>query len=159
MSLLWLGSVSWQQYTHRNRGDFSGPLAVNYIFKVKAAFTLAVLPPTTTAASQHSLRGFRSDANVVWTGPLTKKWGWKSTKQGLFPPETTTYQPASNWVLSSMAFKCIMGCNGRCTCRKAGLQCSTRQRYPFIVRDNLSLTHQSVTKDLRVLTASNSNIR
>uniref|UniRef100_A0A0K8SZB8 Tesmin/TSO1-like CXC domain-containing protein n=3 Tax=Lygus hesperus TaxID=30085 RepID=A0A0K8SZB8_LYGHE len=90
----------------------------------KTAFDLTALPPTSTAAKQHFFRVYHQVQ--AWYGseldPIT--WGWRRSAQGLLPV-TTTKDPAPSEVLRAIACKCVQGCRGKCSCRKAGLKCST----------------------------------
>ena len=90
----------------------------------KLGFELASLPPTKSAAHQHSLRTYHQVQK--WLGwekdPL--EWGWKPSPDGIIPI-TTTMEPAPPNVINMVSCKCAKGCtSGRCSCRKIGLKCS-----------------------------------
>lgn len=91
---------------------------------LKTNFNLASLPPTPEAAHQHCLRTYLQVQ--TWLGyelnPLS--WGWKNTKIGV-APVTTQKQPAPQSLLMTIICKCTKGCNTSCSCRKAGIKCST----------------------------------
>lgn len=102
---------------------------------MNAAFNLAALPPTTTAAFTP---GFPLGANVVWAGPI--QMGLESMAQGLFAI-TTTKEPSlkqKDWVLLSVGYTyivqwCTVGCSGRCTSTstKAGRASQDRSNSPI----------------------------
>src|ERR1700761_7518186 len=91
---------------------------------VRNNFQLASLPHTNDAALQHSLRTYLQVQ--MWSGnpmePLN--WGWKKSDQRLLPV-TTCKRPAPETLLKTLSCKCALGCKGGCSCRKAGIKCST----------------------------------
>lgn len=85
------------------------------------------LPPTSDAASFHSLRVYHQ--TKIWIGedpilidPLS--FGWE-IKNEMFFPTRTTLPPAPEKLLLAIWCSCKTNCDSkRCTCRKHGLECS-----------------------------------
>lgn len=90
----------------------------------KNNFNLASLPPTEAAARQHSFRAYLQVQ--VWMNKVLdpERWGWKITINGL-TPITTTDPPAPQELLNSISCTCKKGCKAACSCRKAGIKCTT----------------------------------
>ena len=86
------------------------------------------LPPTSAAASYHSLRVYLQiqewvNGNCNNLDPLD--WGWK-TDEDLLLPIKTHLQPAPDDLLKIIRCNCKVNCDTkRCTCRKHGLECSS----------------------------------
>lgn len=84
------------------------------------------LPPTSSAVKYHSLRVFHQVQ--VWKGianlcPL--RFGWIEMEGKLLPIQTDR-DVAPKGLLEVIRCNCKMGCETmRCSCRKAGLECST----------------------------------
>ena len=82
------------------------------------------LPPTSVAAKYHSLRVYHQVQS--WRGydlPPTD-WGWKVTGSNL-TPIMTNKDVAPQDLLEMIRCSCKTGCSTmRCSCRKAGLDCS-----------------------------------
>ena len=82
------------------------------------------LPPTSAAAKYHSLRVYHQVQS--WRGydlPPTD-WGWKVTGSNL-TPIMTNKDVAPQDLLEMVRCSCKTGCSTmRCSCRKAGLDCS-----------------------------------
>ena len=96
--------------------------------KLKASSTkevlLEALSPTSDANMQHCLRVHQQI--LLWKGihlPPTK-WGRKKGNNGL-EPVPMTRAPAPQHILSLISCACKMGCQWVCTCRKAGLRCTS----------------------------------
>ena len=83
------------------------------------------MPPTSSAAKQHSLR-VRLQI-MVWLGhPLNPKdWGWQ-LKDNKYCPKYTDKQPGPDSLLKVIRCACKTGCStARCSCRKNGLDCTS----------------------------------
>ena len=88
------------------------------------------LPPTSAAASLHSLRVY--DQVQVWRDRQDldpEAWGWAVKRGKLLPVYTTKVSapaPAPASLLKLFKCNCKKECrNSRCTCYKNGLKCST----------------------------------
>lgn len=95
---------------------------------VYAKFDLAILPPTSCAAREHSLRVFHQVQ--LWRGnqlPPTD-WGWKVV-EGQLVPITTLKAAAPAKLLKLIACNCKVGCEKTCQCRQAGLMCNAMCGY------------------------------
>lgn len=79
-------------------GYLIGELAVQYIYKVNAAFNLTALPPTTTAVFTP---GFPLGANVVWAGPIQMGLEEHGTRAS---PNNHDKGAFPNWVLPSVVY-------------------------------------------------------
>ena len=98
-------------------------------FQVKVATSAGYvkpekLPPTTDAASQHSLRTYHQVQAWLGHDLSPEDWGWAASADGLVPIRMT--RPAAPEELLR-TIKC--NCGGRCdkktcTCRKNGLHCT-----------------------------------
>ena len=95
---------------------------------VHAQFNLAVLPPTSAAAREHSLRAFYQVQQ--WRGvnlnPLC--WGWKIVN-GYLRPIPTSNIAAPEQLLHLVSCSCTDDCQRSCECRKSTLSCSTMCAY------------------------------
>jgi 5'-3' exonuclease len=84
------------------------------------------LPPTSSAARYHSLRVYLQVQ--VWTGCTDinqQTFGWKEV-EGSFIPRQCDMEVAPKTLLEVVRCNCRTGCEKmRCSCRKAGLECST----------------------------------
>ena len=84
------------------------------------------LPPTSSAAKYHSLRVYHQVQ--VWKGNTTlvpDTHGWKVLDANLLPCQCDT-EVSPKSLLEVVRCNCKMGCDTmRCSCRKAGLDCST----------------------------------
>lgn len=90
----------------------------------KRKVDLARLPPTCDAARYHSYRCFHQIQTWLGNTISPEEWGWASSKEGLVPVHTMK-DVAPESLLKSVACACKKGCSGACSCRKAGLKCST----------------------------------
>ncbi|KAJ8896573.1 hypothetical protein PR048_001917 [Dryococelus australis] len=91
--------------------------------KVKA--NLASLPPTNSAAKQHSFTVYLQTQQWLDNDSLNPEhWGWLRDDRGVLSPIKTTNPIAPDSVLISIFCRCATGCGGRCGCRKAGIHCS-----------------------------------
>ena len=96
----------------------------------KVPCKLSLLPPTSHALYQHSLRVFfqvqtwlgRNDLN-----PL--EFGWQNSESGLIPI-TTTESPLPDDLMEKINCACRKGCTTNiCSCRSKGKHCSPLCRY------------------------------
>ena len=84
-----------------------------------------VLPPTSSAAKYHSMRGFCQV--MQWKGREIDptKWGWKFTNT-MMMPKYTDLPCAPEELLKTISCNCKTGCSSmRCSCTKNGLICSS----------------------------------
>lgn len=91
--------------------------------KVNARFDLAILPPTTAAARQHSLRVFHQVQQWRGIDLLATDWGWK-LESGRLRPVLSLKEPAPQSLLHLVVCNCKSGCERKCECRQSGLPCS-----------------------------------
>lgn len=84
---------------------------------------LELLPPTSQAAAQHSLRVFYQIQLWLGNKKNPEEWGWKKVN-GSLQPVTTLLEPAPESILQLISCNCKTDCSSRCGCRKAGLRCS-----------------------------------
>lgn len=84
---------------------------------------LPALPPTSSAAAQHSFSTYHQVQ--TWLGSIKnpESWSWQKI-QGCLQPVTTTDPPAPNELLKLVACNCRTNCAASCGCKKAGLKCS-----------------------------------
>ena len=89
----------------------------------KKKFSLASLPPTSSAAAQHSMRSYLQIQ--IWLNNYLSpiEWGWKNSSSGLLPI-STNLAPAPSNVMDMIFCNCKRGCLGACGCRKVGIPCS-----------------------------------
>ena len=82
------------------------------------------LPPTSAAASYHSLRVYHQVQEWKGVALPAENWGWKLEDDKLLPVRTSL--PAAHASLLEMVrCGCKTDCSTqRCTCRKQGLECS-----------------------------------
>ena len=93
-----------------------------------AKFDLAILPPTSCAAREHSLRVFHQVQ--AWRGiqlPPTE-WGWKLAEEHLIPIASLK-APAPQKLIKLIACNCKSGCERSCQCMQAGFKCNTMCGY------------------------------
>lgn len=91
--------------------------------RIDKPFNLAVLPPTSSAARQHSYRVYHQVQ--LWRNcqlPPTE-WGWKM-RGGVLIPVPTLEKPASDELLNVLYCNCKSDCIRNCACRKSGLDCT-----------------------------------
>ncbi|GBM95962.1 hypothetical protein AVEN_146469-1 [Araneus ventricosus] len=91
---------------------------------VKNNFNLASFPPITAAAREPFLRVYLHVQLWSRFAKSSLDWGWKETKHGLFSVATHK-KPDPPPLLSMISCKCAKWYNLTCTCRKAGMKCST----------------------------------
>ncbi|KAJ8868368.1 hypothetical protein PR048_029884 [Dryococelus australis] len=92
---------------------------------VAVAFELAILPPTSAACAENSLRTYNQVQQ--WRDNISLNpvnWGWKLAG-GFLVPILTSQAPAPESLLRLISCGCKTGCGYRCECRCAGLTCST----------------------------------
>ena len=86
----------------------------------------ASLTPTERAAFYHGLRTYHQ--TQVWlklsdSDCEPSKWGWKLAEDNHYVPVMTDLDPAPEFLMKIIRCSCKKGCGGRCSCRKAGLNC------------------------------------
>ncbi|XP_061723992.1 uncharacterized protein LOC133530150 [Cydia pomonella] len=89
----------------------------------KSSTDLATLPPTSSAAKQHSLRVYYQIQKWLGNELNPTDCGWEKQASGM-APITTTENPAPDEILKIISCKCKLECKGTCTCIKAGLKCT-----------------------------------
>ncbi len=89
----------------------------------KSKFNLACLPPTSDAATQHSMRTYHQVQKWIGNNLPPENWGWKQSPSGLIPIKALQ-EPAPPELLKLISCRCEKGCEKRCGCRKAGLKCT-----------------------------------
>ena len=81
------------------------------------------LPPTSSAAQQHSYRVFHQIQEWKEHNLDPALWGWKR-KNGQYIPISTLKAAAPSELLQTIHCSCAKsGCNASCICRKANLPC------------------------------------
>ena len=91
----------------------------------------SLLPPSPRAAHFHGLRVYhqlkvRIGLHNMDLEPC--KWGWKM-KDDCFTPIMTDSEPGPTNLLKIVRCSCKNLCDKRCSCRKAGLKCSTSCKF------------------------------
>jgi len=82
------------------------------------------LPPTSAAASFHSLRVYLQVQQWKETSLQPQDWGWTLT-DGKLLPVRTNLPPAHDSLLEIIRCNCKTDCNTqRCSCNRHGLNCS-----------------------------------
>ena len=101
---------------------------LRYMQRINKASTFHIkdLPPTSAAAAQHNYRVYFTVQE--WMGNAgdlePTDWGWMLVEGCLTPiPNTKPFAPEK--VINIISCACKKGCNKRCSCRKAGLKCSS----------------------------------
>ena len=80
-----------------------------------------VLPPTSSAAKNHSMRVFCQVMQWKGTEIDPTKWGWKITNN-MMMPKYTDLPCAPEELLKIISCNCKIGCSSmRCSCKKNGL--------------------------------------
>lgn len=102
----------------------------NYLISKQSdekSFDLALLPPTSDAAAQHSYRVYLQVQQ--WRGNEVDPtdWGW-IRKGDLLIPVCMTKDPAPPKLLSIISCYCKSNCTVKCECRRSGLNCSAMCR-------------------------------
>lgn len=92
--------------------------------QAKSAVVLSKLPPTSSAAHQHSRRVYLQVQ--AWLGNVLnpEEWGWTKT-DAFLNPILTKKAPAPASILKLISCACKLGCGKRCSCVKIGLRCTT----------------------------------
>lgn len=86
-------------------------------------FHLHNLPPTSAAAKYHSYRTYFTVQQ--WLGRCLQPtdWGWQCN-DGVLIPTFSDRPVASKSILCMVSCGCKTGCGNKCSCRKAGLECT-----------------------------------
>ena len=87
------------------------------------SFRLESLPPTSAAMKYHSYRAYLTVQEWLGNPLLANDWGWESI-DGMLSPICTDRPAATHSILRMVSCGCKTGCGKRCSCRKAGLDCS-----------------------------------
>ncbi|KAJ8873375.1 hypothetical protein PR048_027011 [Dryococelus australis] len=87
-------------------------------------FDWSVLPPTTAASREHSIRVYLQ--MQLWRGvPLSpSEWAWKIVN-GEHTPVPTLQFAAPEIIMKQMSCNYISDCERSCSCRRASLKCSS----------------------------------
>ena len=93
--------------------------------QVHSKFNIAVLPPTSAAAEQHSLRTYFQVQTWMDNDLNPLDWGWEK-KNGQYMPIMTTQNPAPDELMRLIACNCTKNqCHTlRCECKRSGLKCT-----------------------------------
>lgn len=87
------------------------------------------LPPTNSAAKNHSYRVYHQICAWKNIHLNAEEWGW-ILKRGKFHPITTERNPAPLHLLKVIRCNCKTDClSMKCSCRKLGMNCSTACRH------------------------------
>ena len=84
---------------------------------------LETLPPTSAAMKYHAYRAYFAVQEWLGNSLQATDWGWE-LNDGTLTPIYTDRPAASDSVLRLVSCGCKKGCGKRCSCRKAGLDCS-----------------------------------
>lgn len=89
------------------------------------------IPPTHAALEQHVKRAVFQGGHIWGQAliphpelPSPCSWGWLRSDDGLYEPLWTTLEEASKSCYELLCCGCKKGCQKRCKCKKAGLQCT-----------------------------------
>ncbi|GBP18456.1 hypothetical protein EVAR_93861_1 [Eumeta japonica] len=94
------------------------------VARKSSALNLALLPPTSGATYQHSLRTLLQVQ--LWLGKIfnPENYGWKKTET-MFLPVQTEDPLAPAELLTMVHCSCVTSnCSKNCGCKKAGLRCT-----------------------------------
>ena len=86
-------------------------------------FHLSHLPPTSAAAKYHSYRAYYTVQQWLGRSLLPTEWGWQCS-DGVLIPTLSDKPVASKSILCMVSCGCKTGCGNKCSCRKAGLECT-----------------------------------
>ncbi|CAG9812819.1 unnamed protein product [Phaedon cochleariae] len=100
---------------------------LRYINYAKAAFKtsskIAALPPSAAAATQHSFRVYLQVQQWLGVEKNAEDWGWKRATNGL-EPINSLQASAPLELLRLVSCRCIKTWAKKCSCKKAGLDCT-----------------------------------
>ena len=125
----------------------------------KMYVSTSAMPPTVSAAKQHSLRVHLQI--MAWLGLSLdpKKWGWE-LKGSKYYPKYTENQPAPDNLLKVVRCGCKGDCSSlRCSCKRNGLDCSSAckeckgiscRNVSLVEDDDLDDTEQSMDIDVEL---------
>ena len=83
------------------------------------------LPPTSDAASLHSMRVYHQVQHWLGNELDSCEWGWYASNENLLLPIKATLPPGPQELLKVIRCSCKTGCDSmRCGCRKHGLKCT-----------------------------------
>lgn len=90
----------------------------------KKLVQLSRLPPSIDAAKEHFYRVYLQIQS--WRGNKLdpRDWGWEE-HNGKLTPVLTKKSPAPDTLLNLISCACTKTCEHNCSCRKAGMRCST----------------------------------
>ena len=91
--------------------------------KITSAFLLETLPPTSTAAKQHSFRVYHAVQQSLGVTLNPLDWGWVADGDLLKPVYTNT-EVAPPKLLKMISCGCKTGCTRGCGCVKLNMYCS-----------------------------------
>jgi hypothetical protein len=90
---------------------------------LSARFDLAVLPPTSASARQHSFRVYLQVQEWLGRDLSPTEWGWQKELRCL-TPLMTTMPPAPDDLLQKVSCGCQTDCSTQnCSCKAAGIPC------------------------------------
>ena len=94
----------------------------------KKCVQIQTLPPTSDAASLHSLRAYFQCQEWIHGEKSVLNacdWGYYLSNENKYIPIKTTLPPAPEKLLKVIHCNCKTNCDSkRCTCRKHGVECS-----------------------------------
>ena len=83
---------------------------------------LSRLPPTSSAAWQHSLQTYHQIQKWIGEEKNALNWGWKE-RNVVLKSMTTDQEPIPRILLDIVFCGCTTNCSRACGCRNAGLKC------------------------------------
>ena len=116
-----------QQVTEGEHLDLWVAFGTGHIFRYRA---LNAIPPTRAALVEHAKRA-TYQAGHCWGQalvpspvlPSPQEWGW-TMGDGIWKPFWTTLPDVTKSCQELVRCGCKKGCQGRCSCTKAGLRCT-----------------------------------
>ena len=116
-----------REMSGKNKVDFrSEPCSRVTVFHSKVIKNASViectaLPPTSSAAAQHSYRVYHTIQTWLENPLQPTEWGWTIVNDH-YVPVTTNLKAAPDELMSIIYCNCKTGCkNNQCSCRKNGL--------------------------------------
>ena len=116
-----------RELSGKNKVDFrSEPCSRVTVFHSKVLKNASViectaLPPTSSAAAQHSYRVYYTIQTWLKNPLQPTEWGWTIVNDH-YVPVTTNLKAAPDELMSIIYCNCKTGCkNNQCSCRKNGL--------------------------------------
>ena len=91
--------------------------------KKKSTIHLQNLPPTSAAAKYRAYRVYFTVQQWLGRSLQPTDWGWRCS-DGVLVPILSDRPVASNSILNMVSCSCKTGCGKKCSCRKAGRDCT-----------------------------------